>query len=283
MLEVKKNGLLRLLLCGDVSGEPGRAAIRRYVPALRRRAGIDFVILNVDNSADGLGITPEIAVEFFDCEADLLTGGNHLFHREEIEPFIVTEKRLLRPLNLDKSIGNGIYEIITKDGVKILVVHLLGQKHMPPSLTSGDPFDCMHRLLDKYVLGKTVDVIVVDFHAEQTTEKNAFANFLDGRVSVVVGTHTHIPTADGRILPGGTAYQTDIGMCGDYDSVIGMEKNSCIALFTKSASCSDIKSACGEATLSGVIVDVDTRTGLALSLEQILMGGILRPRGEFAE
>jgi metallophosphoesterase (TIGR00282 family) len=243
---------------------------------------VDFIILNVDNAADGFGVTPAIAEECFGYGADLLTGGNHLFHHKEIIPFISTNERLLRPLNIEpagniESAGNGFCEIVTAGGVRLLAVHLLGRTNM--SLAGSDPFDCIDRLLDGYSLGKNIDVIAVDFHAEQAAEKNAFANYLDGRVSVIVGTHTHIPTADGRVLPGGTAYQTDIGMCGDYDSVIGMEKKSCIAYFVTKASASSIKSASGTATFSGVLVDVDLETGHALSLEPIILDGVLQQQG----
>jgi metallophosphoesterase (TIGR00282 family) len=236
---------------------------------------IDFVLLNVDNAAGGFGITAEIANTFLEAGADILTGGNHVFDQPGVADLLESEKRMLRPLNLPSNVpGYGVSEtIIANSGKKVVVIHLLGQKAMP--MIGNDPFECCADLITKYRLGETADAIIIDFHAEVTSEKNALGHFLDGRVSVVFGTHTHIPTSDERILEHGTAFQTDVGMCGDYDSVIGMRKDNIVEKFTKIHLRTKITSSTGEATLCALFVETDDKTGLATSVKAIRIGGIL--------
>ena len=265
---------MNILICGDIECRSGREAVEKYIPDLKKELALDFIIFDVDNAANGFGITTEIAKHFFALGADVLTGGNHLFDQREILPYLDQEKRLLRPLNMSSSTpGKGMIEAVAKNGKKVLVVHLLGQKDMP--MIGNDPFDCMTQVLLKYQLGKNIDAIIVDFHAEVTSEKNAFGNFLDGKVSVVVGTHTHIPTADERILPNGTAFQTDLGMCGDYDSIIGMKKDTAITRYEKCYQKVKLTSAMGEATFCALFVKTDDKSGLATEVKFIKRGGCL--------
>jgi metallophosphoesterase (TIGR00282 family) len=264
---------MRILICGDVVGRSGREVIEKYLAELKNRLSIDFVLLNVDNAAGGFGITKEIAHSFFLAGADILTGGNHVFDQNGVVGLLETDKRILRPHNVASATpGRGVGEIVTNNGKKVVVIHLMGQRDMP--ISANDPFEAVNLLLSKYKLCQTADVIIVDFHAELTSEKNALGNFLDGRVSVVVGTHTHIPTADERILEHGTAFQTDIGMCGDYDSVIGMKKESAVEKFFKSYQKTKLLSADGEATFCGLLVDLDGN-GLAMSVKFLKIGGCL--------
>ena len=267
---------MNILICGDVECRSGRESVEKYLPVLRKELSLDFIVLDVDNAANGFGITPEMANHFFEIGADVLTGGNHLFDQREILPYLDREKRLLRPLNMSSQVpGKGMIETTARNGKKALVVHLLGQKDMP--MIGNDPFDCMNQILSKYKLGQNIDAIIVDFHAEVTSEKNAFGNFLDGRVSAVVGTHTHIPTADERILTNGTAFQTDLGMCGDYDSVIGMKKDTAVTRYEKCFQKVKLTSATGEATFCGLFVKTDDKTGLAIEVKFIKRGGRLSP------
>jgi metallophosphoesterase (TIGR00282 family) len=213
---------MRILVCGDVMGRSGRTVVTKNLPALRRDLALDFVVVNGENAAGGFGITPKICEDLFAAGTDVITTGNHVFDQREIIPHFDKEPRLLRPDNYPRSVpgrGWGVYP--DPRGRKVLVLHAMTRLFMDPL---DDPFACMTALLEQNRLGGTVSAIVVDFHGEATSEKMAMGHFLDGRVSLVVGTHTHVPTADAQVLPGGTAYQSDIGMCGDYDSVIGMKK-----------------------------------------------------------
>jgi metallophosphoesterase (TIGR00282 family) len=265
---------MRFFVCGDIVGRPGREAVFRYLPILKKNLSLDFIILNVDNATHGFGITPDMARQFLENGADVLTGGNHLFDQKETVGFLEKEKRLLRPANMPNIVpGNGTLETTSFGGQKILVVHLIGQINMP--IVGENPFHFMDRLLSKYQMGKNVQAIIVDFHAEVTSEKNALGHYLDGRVSAVVGTHTHIPTADERILERGTAFQTDVGMCGDYNSVIGMGKNI-IEKFVKGYYCQKMSPSSGKATLCGTLIDVHDKTGLAVSVESVRIDGSLR-------
>jgi metallophosphoesterase (TIGR00282 family) len=264
---------MKILICGDVVGRSGREAVLRHVSDLKRKIPADLVILNVDNAAHGFGVTKEIARQLLDAGADILTGGNHLFDQKEAIGLLESEKRFLRPANMTLiTPGNGVFETITRNGDKIVTVHLIGQVNMP--LIGENPFFYMDKLLTKYQLGKNVGAIIVDFHAEVTSEKNALGHYLDGRVSAVVGTHTHIPTSDERILANGTAFQTDLGMCGDYDSVIGMQKNIA-EKFVKGYSACKISPSFGEATLCGAVIDVNEKTGLAVTISPVRIGGVL--------
>lgn len=265
---------MRILICGDVDARTGRESVAKYMPELKKKFAIDFIVVNVDNAAGGFGITAEIGKEFFDMGADILTGGNHVFDQNGVVPYLDSESRMLRPHNVSVSTpGRGVSETKTAKGQKVVVIHLLGQRYMP--MIGNDPFESCTQLLSRYILGKNADAIIVDFHAELTSEKNALGHFLDGRVSVVVGTHTHIPTADERILEHGTAFQTDIGMCGDYDSVIGAKKEDIVEKFMKIHSKVRIQSATGESTFCALMVDTDDKTGLATAVRFFKLGGYI--------
>lgn len=265
---------MRLAIFGDVVGRSGRNALLDRLPGLKKKLELDFVIVNVENAAGGFGVTAQIVDAFLDAGANALTTGNHAYdQRDEIDIFD-RETRLLRPVNFPSSNpgrGSGVFE--AKTGASVLVVHAQGQIGMPPG---DDPFAAVERELAGAVLGKDVDAIVVDLHAEATSEKMAMGHFLDGRASLVVGTHTHVPTADDRILPRGTGYITDLGMCGDYDSVIGMEKSEPLRRFVTKMPGGRFSPANGEATICGVMVETDPSTGLSKTIAPIRLEGQLR-------
>lgn len=264
---------MKILMCGDVVGRTGRNSLKQHIPQLRPK--VDFVIVNADNAAHGFGLSPTILNDLFDLGVDVVTGGNHLFDQKEILPILSKEKRLLRPDNMSPKIsGSGVFATKDKSGRYIVVIHLAGQHNM--SISTNNPFNHVDEILKKYQLGANASAIAVDFHAEATSEKNALGHYLDGRVSLVVGTHTHIPTADYRVLPNGTAYQTDLGMCGDYDSVIGMEKTNCIERFVKGYNASKINPAVHDATFCGLVADIDDATGLAKSVTFLCRDGSLK-------
>ncbi len=264
---------MRILLCGDVVGRSGRDAIVGKIPNLRSRLGLDFVIVNGENAAHGFGITDKICEAFFAAGVDVITTGNHVWNRREIKDYIRGEPRLLRPVNFAEGApGQGAGVFKARDGRRVLVINPMGQLFMGPV---DDPFVALEKVLGEYRLGKSVDAIAVDVHAEATSEKAAIGHFLDGRVSVVVGTHSHIPTADARILAKGTAFQTDMGMCGNYDSVIGMNKDLALARFLNSDTKPRLEPAEGEATLCGLFLETDDITGLAKRVEPVRLGGDL--------
>lgn len=254
---------MKILFLGDVVGRSGRDAITSQLPKIRKELLIDFAIVNADNAASGFGVTPNICKDFFAAGADVVTGGDHIWDQKEITSYIDGEKRLLRPHNFpDKTPGTGTGEFATKDGKKVMVIHLLGQVFHKEH--TNCPFATVDRLLEGVNL-KTTSVIV-DFHAEATSEKMAMGKYLDGRVSMVVGSHTHVPTNDARVLPKGTAYQTDGGMCGDYDSVIGFDSAAPLERFlTKVHRGSKLEPAQGAATLCGLLAEIDYTSGLATS------------------
>lgn len=261
---------MRILICGDVVGRSGREAVIARLPELKSRHRLDFTIVNVDNTAGGWGVTPETAEAFLAAGADVLTSGDHVWDQKEIRPYLTQSKRLLRPLNFPAAApGQGVGLYTLADGRKIVVVHVMGQLFMKYQVNDG--FSAVAEALRAYRLGATVQAIVVDVHAEATSEKQAMGLFLDGQVSAVVGTHTHVPTADARILPGGTAYQTDLGMCGDYhDTVIGWQKKVPLEQFlTKTKSVSRMEPGSGPATVCGAVIELDGKTGLALRIEPI--------------
>jgi metallophosphoesterase (TIGR00282 family) len=262
-------------MCGDIVGRPGREVIFQHLPDLKRKLSIDFILLNVDNATHGFGINPDMARQFFEIGVDVLTGGNHLFDQKDIIGFLEKEKKILRPANMSSCVsGSGVLDTIAANGRRIIVIHLIGQINMP--IVGDNPFCYMDKVLSKYQMGKNVDAIIIDFHAEVTSEKNALGHYLDGRVSAVIGTHTHIPTSDERILERGTAFQTDMGMCGDYNSVIGMQKTTIVEKFLKGYSHQKISPVMsGNATLCGIIIDTDDKTGLATSVNSIKIGGSL--------
>ncbi len=266
---------MKILFLGDVVGRSGRDAVCAYIPRARKEYSPDFVIVNADNAAGGFGINAGICEEFFKAGADILTAGNHVWDQQEILPTLGREKRLLRPHNYPaNTTGTGLGIYTNARGQNLVVLHLQGQIFMQEQLPC--PFACADTVLKQYNLAGNAASIFVDFHAEATSEKMAMAHYLDGRVSAVIGTHTHIPTSDTRVLRGGTAYQTDTGMCGDYDSVIGMEKASVIKRFlTKINKGNKMTAASGEATICGAIIETEDKTGLAKSIEPIKIGGII--------
>ncbi len=266
---------MRLAFFGDVVGRPGREGLAEHLPRLRRRLGLDFVIVNAENAAAGFGITESTAKELFQSGADCLTLGNHSWDQKEAMTYIVREPRLIRPLNyppMARAPGRGAQLFDVAGGRRILVINLLGRVHMD---SLDDPFAAVDKELNACPLGDVADAVVVDMHAEATSEKMAMGHFCDGRASLVVGTHTHVPTADCQILDGGTAYQTDAGACADYDSVIGNQKEEPLRRFTTRISGGRYKPAEGPATVCGVYVETDDATGLARRVEPIRIGGRL--------
>jgi metallophosphoesterase (TIGR00282 family) len=265
---------MRILFLGDIVGISGCSKIMNNLKSEIQKKKINFVVVNGENSADpGVGITKEICNNLFNCGVNVITTGNHVWDQKEIMKEIDNENRLLRPLNLyEPSPGKGFQIYETSENIKIGVLNLMGNVFMKKC---EDVFEISKNFLKKNQLKKDYDILVVDFHGEITSEKNAIGHFFDGNATLVVGTHTHIPTNDARILKKGTAYQTDAGMCGDYDSVIGMNKENSINKFVKENSTKHFP-ATGDATLSGVIVDCDIKTGLAINVESYIFGGQLK-------
>ena len=264
---------MKLLFIGDVIGRPGRDVVGEELPRLRETLGLDFVILNGENLAGGFGVTRKIADEIFAAGVDCITTGNHWLDQREILTFIGEDDRILRPANLPQGTpgrGAGLYQ--ARNGGQVLVVAPMGRVFMEPQ---DDPFAAVERELSACPLGEGADAIVVDMHAEATSEKMAMGHFCDGRVSLVVGTHSHVPTADAQILPGGTAYQTDAGACADYDSVIGMEKHEPLQRFTMKMPGGRFSPASGPATLCAVFVETNGK-GLATRIEPVRVGGRLK-------
>lgn len=265
---------MKILFFGDVVGESGRKAIKKHLPVLKKQYAADFVIVNGENAAGGFGITHAICREMEAAGADCITGGDHIWDQKEVPSFIGNHAKLLRPANFpEKAPGTGIRLFTTPEGKRVLVLHLMAQLFMKYQLDC--PFKAADALLASYTLGGTCDAIIVDFHGEATSEKMAMGHHLDGRVSLVVGSHTHVPTADVMILTGGTGYQTDAGMCGDYDSVIGFNKRSSLPNFLNKYKTERLTPANGEATLCGLILETDPKTGLAKTLNPIRFGGKL--------
>ncbi len=265
---------MKLLFCGDVVGSSGRAVVTEHVPVLRRELELDFVIANGENAAGGFGITASIAADLFDAGVDVITSGNHIWDQREVVTYLAREPRLLRPINYPTAstpgTGSGLFQ--SQLGHVVLVVNVMGRLFMDPL---DDPFVALEKALAGHELGAGVDAIVVDVHAETTSEKQAIGHFLDGRATFVVGTHTHTPTADTRVLSGGTAFQTDAGMCGDYDSVIGSDKDMWVQKFRSKMPVGRITPSKGEGTLCGVIVETVPGTGLARRAEALILGGSL--------
>ena len=265
---------MRILVCGDIVGRSGRDVLTEQLPGLRRRLSLDFVVVNGENAAGGFGITRKICDELFALGVDVISGGNHSWDQREALAFIDAEPRLLRPHNYPRGTpgrGAGVFQ--APRGRKVLVINVMGRLFMDPL---DDPFACVEQELARHRLGGTVDAAILDIHAEATSEKMAMGHFVDGRVSLCVGTHTHVPTADYMLLPGGSGYITDIGMCGDYDSVIGMDKQIPVARFVRKLPTERLSVAQGEGTLSGVLVETDDKTGLAQRIEPVRIGGRLK-------
>lgn len=266
---------MRFLFLGDIVGASGRKVVLERLPGLRERYKLDFVVINGENAAGGFGITEKICNDILDAGADCITLGNHSFDQKEALVFIERQPKLVRPINFPQGTpgrGSGLYR--AKNGADVLVVNVLGRVFM-------QELDCPFRAVDTAVMAcqlkKTCDAAFVDFHAEATSEKQAAAYFLDGRVSVVAGTHTHSPTSDHRRLPNGTAYVSDVGMCGDYNSVLGMDTEEPINRFLTRIPKNRFEPAEGPATLSGLAVEIDDKTGLAVHVSPLRLGGVLEP------
>lgn len=264
---------MRLLFLGDVVGRSGRTIVGQRLPRLIADWKLDFVVLNGENAAGGFGITEAIYEEFIDAGADVITLGNHSWDQREAMVFIERAPHLLRPLNYPPGTpGRGSVVAPAKNGARVLVVNLMGRIFMDPL---DDPFAAIEREIEAIPLKEGCDAVIVDMHAEASSEKQAIAHHLDGRVSLVIGTHTHVPTADHRILPRGTAYMTDVGMCGDYDSVIGMAKDEPIRRFLTKMPAARFEAATGPGALSGLAVEIDDETGLARRVAPVRLGAVL--------
>jgi metallophosphoesterase (TIGR00282 family) len=266
------NQSFSLLFVGDVVGRSGRDAVAQHLPALIAAHKPELVVLNGENSAGGFGITPAIATQFFELGVDVITTGNHIWDQREVISFIDTEPRLLRPMNYPKGTpGSGVHVTTGRSGKRILVANIMLRLFMD---AMDDPFAAIDRVMKQAPLGGTVDAILVDVHGEATSEKMAIGHFLDGRATLVVGTHTHVPTADHHIMGGGTAYMSDAGMTGDYRSVIGMKAEPAIFRFTRKLPSERLTPADGEATLCGCLVRVGS-DGKALAIDPVRCGGAL--------
>jgi metallophosphoesterase (TIGR00282 family) len=267
---------MRLLFLGDVMGRAGRSAIADSLPRLRRDMRLDFVVVNAENTTSGAGLSAEHARIILAAGADVITLGDHAFDQKDMLSFIETEPRIIRPLNFAKGApGHGARVYEATQGRKVLVAQALGQVFMKRPF--DDPFSALDATLRAHPMGGLVQASLVDIHAEATSEKMAIGHFCDGRASIVVGTHTHVPTADTMVLPGGTAYQSDAGMCGDYDSVIGMEKAEPLRRFITGMARDRFTPANGPATLCGLYVETDDRTGRATRATAFREGGRLAP------
>lgn len=261
---------MRLLFLGDIVGRPGREVVSELLPGLRSAWKLDCVVINGENAAGGFGITEAICDDMLAAGADAITLGNHSFDQREALVFIERQPRLLRPVNYPAGTpGRGATLIETAAGARVLVVNAMGRLFIDPL---DDPFVAVEKAVEACPLGSVCDAILVDMHAEATSEKQAMATFLDGRVSVVVGTHTHVPTADTRILPGGTAYLSDAGMCGDYDSILGMAKEEPVRRFLEKTPGARMEPAAGPGTLCGLAVETDDRSGLAIRAAAVRIG-----------
>ena len=265
---------MRLLFLGDVMGKTGRRAVAERLPALRTAWGLDFVVVNGENATGGMGLSAEHAKGLLAAGADVVTLGDHAFDQKDIVPLLEAEPRILRPVNYSKlAPGKGARVYDAPGGRKVLVAQVLGRVFMKQPF--DDPFSAIEPVLKSHRLGVSVQAAIVDVHAEATSEKMGMGHWCDGQASLVVGTHTHVPTGDAQILKGGTAYLSDAGMCGDYDSVIGMEKLEPMRRFVTGMSKARFEPAGGEATLCGVFVETDDRTGLALRIAMVRQGGRL--------
>ncbi len=266
---------MRILYVGDVVGRSGREVALAHLARLRQQLRLDAIVVNGENAAGGFGITAAICQDFFSAGADLITTGNHVFDQRDLIGHIGNEPRLIRPLNMAPGTpGRGVGEVRLADGRRLVVIQLMGRLFMG---SYDDPFRALDDALTRTPLGSSAQAIMGDIHAEATSEKMAIGHVADGRVSMVAGTHTHIPTADAQILPGGTAYISDVGMTGDYDSVIGMDKDNAIKRFRSNLPGPRLTPTLGEATFCAVLLETDDQTGLARVIEAIRFGGRLRP------
>lgn len=266
---------MRILFLGDVVGRAGRVALAQRLKALQAAWRIDFTIVNGENTTSGIGLSGDHAKQIFDAGANVITLGDHAFDQKEMLQFIDTEPRIIRPINFAKSApGRGARIFEAPGGRRILVAQILGQVFMKRPF--DDPFSAADLLLKAHPRGGSVQASLIDFHCEATSEKMAMGHFCAGRVSVVVGTHTHVPTADTMILNGGTAFMSDAGMCGDYNSVIGMDKDEPLRRFVTGMGKGRFQPSMGEATLSGLFVETDDKTGAAIKAYPVRDGGRLQ-------
>ncbi len=263
---------MKILVCGDIVGRSGREVIENYLPEIVLQNDINFVIVNGENSASGFGITGKICEQLFDLGVDVITSGNHIWDQKEIIFFIENEKRLIRPCNYpNQTPGRGFGVFKAKNGNLISVINVMCRLFMD---SIDDPFRKLDEVIDQIHMEHGKHIIIVDVHGESTSEKMAIGHYLDGKVTAILGTHTHVPTADLQILKKGTFYQTDLGMCGDYDSVIGMKKEECIQKFTKKFIKTRLEPANGEGTLCGTIINIDKEMKV-FEFKQIFKGGRL--------
>lgn len=265
---------MRILFVGDVMGRAGREALEKYLPKLKKDLNVDVAIVNGENAAHGRGITEKFCQEFYGWGADVITTGNHVWDQREILKYITKDDCLLRPANFPAQTtpGNGFKLFELMDGRRILVVNMMCRLFMDPL---DDPFAVMESILKEYSLGKNCDAIFVDFHGETTSEKMSFGHHFSGRVSAVIGTHTHIPTADAHVMSGGTAYMSDAGMTGDYDSVIGMKKETAIHRFTRKVPGDHFIPASENMMLCGALV-ITGQNGKAIDIEPLRIGDVLK-------
>ena len=266
---------MKILICGDIVGKSGRQVVQEQVPILIKNKKIDFVIANGENAANGFGITKKICNDLYASGVDVITSGNHIWDQKEIIEHIECDKRLLRPCNYPigtPGLGYGAYEL--KNGSMVVVINVMCRLFMD---MIDDPFKSVDEILTFLDKRFSNSIIILDIHGESSSEKMAIAHFFDGRVTAVVGTHTHIPTADQHILEKGTFYQTDLGMCGDYDSVIGMKKNLSIQRFTNKFLKPRLETASGEGTLCGVLIEINNETKKVNGFNQVIIGGKLNP------
>lgn len=262
---------MRLLFLGDMVGRSGRTAVYDRLPALISDFRLDFVIVNGENAAGGFGVTEEILLQTLQAGADVMTTGNHVWDQREAIEFCERQERFLRPANFPAGTpGRGANLYRARNGAQVLVSNIMGRVFMHPDL--DDPFQAAEAILSACPLGEQADAVIFDFHAEATSEKQCFGHFVDGRASLVVGTHTHVPTADCQILNGGTAYMSDAGMCGDYDSSLGMDKEEPLNRFLSKMPKGRFEAAAGEATICGVAVEISDRTGLAEKVAPLRLG-----------
>lgn len=266
---------MRILALGDVSGKSGREGVAAQLPQLREDLQLDFVVVNGENATHNRGINEAHCNQLFEAGADVITLGDHAFDQPEAQSFLPRMDNIVRPLNWAQNVpGRGSILARAANGANVLVINAMGRVFMRPS---DDPFLAVEQVIANCPLGEVADAIIVDFHAEATSEMQAMGIFLDGKASLVFGTHTHIPTADHRILREGTGYISDVGMCGTYDSVIGVEIDEPMNRFLTGISSGPFKPAAGEATLSGIVVETDERTGLCASISPLRVGGELEP------
>lgn len=264
---------MKIIFFGDIVGRDARDAVIEQVPLLKEKLKLDFVVVNAENAAHGFGITEKICKELYAAGVDCITTGNHIWDQREIIAYIGRDKNLLRPINFPEGApGNGLTVLETQRGRKLMVVNLMARLFMD---AMDDPFAAMERVFTKYRLGGNVDAILVDFHGEATSEKMAMGHYCDGRASLVVGTHSHVPTADLHVMKGGTAYQTDAGMCGTYQSVIGMDIEIATNRFIRKVPGERLRPADGPVTLCGVYIETDDDTGLCTKALPVRIGGVL--------